>query len=57
MYMNKPSVTKIEAADRINLLHSTSSRFGKYESLKPGQMFVSLPPFHDGHRKNSYFQT
>ena len=25
MYINKPSVTKIEAADRVNLLHSTSS--------------------------------
>ena len=32
MYMNKPSVTKIEAADRINLLHITSCRVGKYQS-------------------------
>ena len=23
MYINKPSVTKIEAADRVNLLHRT----------------------------------
>ena len=25
MYINKPSVTKIEAADRVNLLHSASA--------------------------------
>ena len=25
MYINKPSVTKMEATDRVNLLHSTSS--------------------------------
>ena len=25
MYINKPSVTKIEAADRVNLLHSTQA--------------------------------
>ena len=27
MYINKPSVTKIEAVDMVNLLHSASSRF------------------------------
>ena len=32
MYMNEPSVTKTEAADRVNLLRSTSCKFGKYES-------------------------
>ena len=26
MYINKPSVTKIKAADRVNLTHSTSCR-------------------------------
>ena len=26
MYINKPSVTKIEAADRVHLLHSTKVR-------------------------------
>ena len=31
MYINKLSVTKIEAADRVNLLHATSCRFEKYE--------------------------
>ena len=31
MYMNKPSVTKIEEADRVTLLYSASCRFGKYE--------------------------
>ena len=30
MYINKPSVTKIEAADRVNLLHSTSCKFTLY---------------------------
>ena len=25
MYINKPSVTKVEAADRVNLFHSTSA--------------------------------
>ena len=29
MYMNKPLVTKIEAADRVNLLRSTSCRLAK----------------------------
>ena len=32
MHINKPSVTKIEAADRVNLLHSTSCRLEQYES-------------------------
>ena len=40
MYINKPSVTKIEAADRVNLLRSTSSRY---------------TPFHDSHQKDSCF--
>ena len=54
MYLNKPSVTKIGAADRVNLLHTTSCSFEQYESWKPGQMLVSLPryaPFHDSHQK------
>ena len=60
MYINKPSVTKIGAADRVNLSHSTSCRFEQYKSLKPGQMLVSLPgygPFHDSHQKDSCFKT
>ena len=60
MYINKPSVTKIEAVDRVNLLHSTSCMFEHYKSLKPGQMLVSLPRyalFHDSHQKESCFQT
>ena len=32
MYISKPSVTKIEAADRVNLLHSTGCRLEQYES-------------------------
>ena len=32
MYINKPSVTKIEVADRVNLLHSINCRFEQYES-------------------------
>ena len=32
MYINKLSVTKIEAADRVNLLRSTICRFEQYES-------------------------
>ena len=32
MYINKPSVTKIEAADRVNLLHSIIYRFDQWES-------------------------
>ena len=33
MYINKPSVMKIEAADRVNLLLSTSCRVEQYENL------------------------
>ena len=50
MYTNKPSVTKIEAVDRVNLSHSTSCRFEQYKFRKLGQMLVSLlryVPFHD----------
>ena len=60
MYMNKPSVTKIETADRANFLHSTSSSFEQYKSSKLGQMLVYLPryaPFHDSHQKVFCFQT
>ena len=60
MYTNKPSVTKTEAADRVNLLHSTSCRFEQYQFRKLGQMLLSLlryAPFHDSHQKNSCFQT
>ena len=60
MYVNKLSVTKIEEAERVNLLHSTSCSFEQYKSSKPGQMLVSLPryaPFHDSHQKDSCFQT
>ena len=32
MYINKPSVTKIEAVDKVNLLHSISCGFEQYES-------------------------
>ena len=32
MYINKPSETKIEAADRVNVLRSTSCRFEQEES-------------------------
>ena len=59
MYINKPSVTKIEAAGRINLLQSTSCRFEQYDSSKPGQMLVSLPkyaPFHDSNQKTLAFR-
>ena len=54
MYVNKPSVTKIEAADRVNLLHSTGCSFEQYRSSKLSQMLVSLPrygPFHDSYQK------
>ena len=54
MYINKPLVTKIEAADRVNLLHSTSCSFEQYKFSKPGQMLVFLPryvPLFDGHQK------
>ena len=30
MYINKPSVTTIKAADRVNILHSTSCMFEQY---------------------------
>ena len=59
MYINKPSMTKIEVADRVNLLHSSSCSFEQYKSSKLGQMLVSLPryaPFHDSHQKDSCFQ-
>ena len=52
MYINKPSVTKTEAADRVNLLYSTSRSFEQYKSSELSQMLVSLPryaPFHDSH--------
>ena len=57
MYINKPSVTKIEATDRVNLLHST--RFEQYQFRKPDQMLVSLPryaPFHDSYQKTLAFR-
>ena len=60
MYIDKPSVTKIEAADRVNVLHNTSCSFEQDKSSKPGQMLVSFPryaPFHDSHQKDSCFQT
>ena len=56
MYINKPSVTKIEAADRVNLLHGTRCRL---QSWKPGQMLVSLPKYasvDDGHQKTLAFR-
>ena len=54
MHVNNHSVTKIEAADRVNLLHSTSCSFKQYKSSKPDQLLVSLAryaPFHDNHQK------
>ena len=45
MYINKSSVTKIEAADRVNLLHGTSCSFEQYKSSKPGQILISLRHF------------
>ena len=59
MYVNKASVTKTEAADRVNLFHSTSCRFEQYEFRKPGQMLVSLPryaSFHDSYQKALAFR-
>ena len=32
MYINRPSVTKVEAVDRVNLLHNTGCGFKQYES-------------------------
>ena len=58
MYINKPSVTKIEAADRVNLLHRTRCRFKQFECGKPSQMLVPLPryaPFHDSHQETLAF--
>ena len=60
MYINKPSVTKIEAADRVNLFHSASCNFEQNKSSKLGQMLISLPryaPFHDSDQKNSCLET
>ena len=31
MYISKPSVTKIEAGDKVNILHSASCKFEQYE--------------------------
>ena len=59
MYINKPSVRKIEAADRVNLLHSTSCSFEQYKSSQLGQMLVSLSRyvlFHDSHQKTLAFR-
>ena len=33
MYTNKSSATKIEAADRVNFLHSTGLNSGNHEKL------------------------
>ena len=60
MYINKPSATKIEAAEKDNLLHNTIYRFQQWESSKSGQILVSLlrySTFHDSHQKDSCFQT
>ena len=57
MYINKPSVTKIEAADRVNLLHSASCSFEQYKSSKLDQMLVSLPRYASFHHSDSCFQT
>ena len=60
MYVNKPSVTKVVAADRVNLLHSTSCRF---EQLKNVENLVKcLYPahicanFHDSQQKTLAFR-
>ena len=51
-------MTKFEAADRVNLLHSTSCSFEQYKSSKLGQMLMPrYAPFHDSHQKDSCFQT
>ena len=60
MYINKPSVTKTEAADIVNLLHSASGSFEQYKSSKLGKMLVSLlryASFRDSHQKDSCLQT
>ena len=41
MHINKPSLTEVEAADRVNPLRSTSCRFDQYKPSKPGQILVS----------------
>ena len=60
MYViNKPSVTKTEAADRVNLLYGNSCKFEQHEFRKPGQMLVSLlryAPFHDSYPKTLAFR-
>ena len=59
MYIKKPSAIKIEAADRVNLLYSTSCSFEQCKSSKLGQVLLSLPryaSFHDSHQKDSCFQ-
>ena len=45
MYMNKPSVTKTEDADRLNLLHSTIYRFEHWESCKAGHLCPDILHF------------
>ena len=60
MNINRPLVTKIEAAERVNLLQRTSCSFEQYKSSKLGQMLVCLPryaPFDDSHQKDSCSQT
>ena len=55
VYKQKPSATKTEAADRINLLHGSIYRFEQFKSWKAGQLLVSLPrdpPFNDSHQKD-----
>ena len=47
MYINKPSVTKIEAADRINLLHSTSCIFAGSNSTNLENLVKYLYPCPD----------
>ena len=44
MYINKPLVTKIEAADKVNLLHSTSCNFEQHKSPNLGKMLKCLYP-------------
>ena len=59
MYIKKPSVTKIEAADRVHLLHSIICRFEQYESLKPGNClypYPDLPHFMIVTEKTLYFK-
>ena len=44
MYINKPSVTKIVAADRVSLLHSTSCALNSTNLKK---LFKCLYPYLD----------